>query len=290
MPMQSALRCSPGIICGSPPGCRASGFEPMLLVELTCLVIVALYLTIRLSGIAAARPVVERLVLLAIASFIGEDSVIRAYHFYDYSRGWHLFVDRVPLLIVLIWPIVIDSAWVLAHRVTGGRKRSVALVAAAFVLADASLIEPISVRAGLWSWSEPGWFAVPPIGILGWAFFAWAAITLFERVRLIAVVLAPLVTHGLLLLAWWGALRWVNGPVAAWTAASTAWALLLPAAALIWILDLRARVPPRELWARLPGALFFFVLLFARPLHGWALLTYASAFVPPYLALWRPMK
>jgi hypothetical protein len=259
----------------------------MWLVELACVAIVGLYLSARLRSAAAARPVVERLLLLAAASFVGEDSVIRVYHFYGYSRGWHLFLDRVPLLIVLIWPVVIDSAWTLAHRLTGGARRWLPLVAAAFVLADASLIEPIAVRAGLWSWSEPGLFAVPPVGVLGWAFFAWAAVTLLERVGVGVIVLAPLATHGLLLASWWGALRWVSAPIAGFTAASTAWALLLPAALLIWTLNLRARVPPRDLWARLPGAAFFFVLLAAQPLRSWALPMYALAFVPPYLALLR---
>ena len=58
----------------------------------------------------------------------------------------------------------------------GSRSSSrVALLGAAIVLADASLIEPIAVRAGLWRWTEPGLFAVPLVGIVGWAFFAWAA-------------------------------------------------------------------------------------------------------------------
>lgn len=259
----------------------------MVLVELACLGIVAMYVGLRLKQAAAARPIVERLLLLAAASFLGEDSVIRAYHFYGYSRGWHLFVDRVPLLIVLIWPVVIDSAWVLAHRIVGGSRRWVPFAASVFVLADASLIEPISVRCGLWSWSEPGLFAVPPIGVLGWALFAFAAISLLERAGALAVVLAPLCTHALLLASWWGALRWVSAPIGSFTAAAAAWALLVPATVLIWTLNLRARVPPGDLWARLPGAAFFFVLLAAQPLRSWALPMYALAFVPPYLALWR---
>src|SRR5439155_24844517 len=115
----------------------------------------------------------SRLALLVVASWIGEDSVIRVYGFYHYARGWALFVDQVPLAIVVIWPVVIDSAWGLARCLAAGA-RAQALLAAAFVLADASLIEPIAVRAGLWRWTEPGLFAVPPVGILGWALFAGA--------------------------------------------------------------------------------------------------------------------
>src|SRR3954465_1154321 len=76
----------------------------MLLYELTCAAIVALY-------VAARRDAIPTLALLAVAGFVGEDSVIRAYGFYFYSPRWPLFLDRVPLLIVLIWPVVIHSAW-----------------------------------------------------------------------------------------------------------------------------------------------------------------------------------
>jgi hypothetical protein len=259
----------------------------MLLVEFSCACIVVIYLLLRLQRTASPRAVLERLGLVMVASFIGEDSVIRAYHFYGYSRGWHLFLDQVPLMIVVIWPIVIDSAWVLAHRVAGGGRRFIPWIAAAFVLADASLIEPIAVRAGLWSWSEPGLFGVPPVGILGWAFFTFAAVSLVERAGAVTMLLAPLATHAMLLVGWWGALRWVAHPIGSWTAATSAWAILLPTAVLFWTLNLRARVPARDLWCRLPGALFFFVLLAAQPSKSGALPMYAAAFVPPYLALWR---
>ena len=222
-----------------------------------------------------------------VASFLGEDSVIRAYGFYGYSPKWDLFLDRVPLMIILIWPVVIDSSWTLAHRLTGGHRRWLPWVAGAFVLADASLIEPIAVRAQLWAWSEPGLFAVPPIGILGWAFFAWAAIALYERAGLWTLLLAPLVTHALLLASWWGGLRWVSGSIAPWHAAIAAWALLVPLAVWLWARNLRRRVPLRDLIVRVPGALFFFVLL---ALYGRSLpplVAYTFAFVPPYLALLR---
>jgi hypothetical protein len=260
----------------------------VLLVEIACVLIVALYVMLRLRRVAAPAPVLERLLILAACAFAGEDSVIRVYHFYGYSREWHLFVDRVPLLIVLIWPVVIDSAWVLAHRLAGGCRRFIPLVAGALVLADASLIEPIAVRAGLWSWSEPGLFAVPLVGILGWALFTIAAVASIERMRALAIVTAPLATHALLVSSWWGGLRWLgNHPIDPWHGVVVAWALAIPIAAIVWMRRLRDRIDARELVARLPGALFFFVLLAAQPARGWALQVYALAFVPPWLALWR---
>src|SRR5262249_12701740 len=130
---------------------------------------------------------------------------IRSYGFYQYSTlAWSMFVDRVPLLVALIWPVVIDSA----HQLAGGRARFTFVI----VLADAALIEPIAARAGLWAWNEPGLFGVPFIGMLGWGLFAAAASTLLRRGR-VALLFAPLVTHILLLASWWGALRWVAGEI-----------------------------------------------------------------------------
>ena len=69
-------------------------------------------------------------------------------------------------------PVVILSALELAESLT---KTRTTLLCAAIALADAALIEPVAVRAGLWRWHEPGLFGVPPIGILGWAFFTFVA-------------------------------------------------------------------------------------------------------------------
>jgi hypothetical protein len=256
----------------------------MVLLQAACAAILALYLVLRLRRDAAPGRTVRRLGLLLMASWLGEDSLIRAYGFYAYSPGWGLFIDRVPLLIVCIWPVVVDSAWHLARCL--GRPVPLGF---ALVLSDAALIEPIAVRAGLWRWSEPGLFGVPPIGLLGWALFAAACIALFERRRswLQVLVLPPLFTHAALILIWWGLLRWVSLPLPSWAAAAAAWGVALPLAVLIRRRCLGRRVPIGGLLVRLPGALFFFVLL---ALSGDAALwAYALAFVPPYLVLmdWR---
>src|SRR5208283_4385299 len=87
----------------------------------------------------------------------------------------------VPLLVVLIWPLVIHSAWDLVRQWQVREGWAISLATGAVVLTDASLMEPVAVRAGLWSWSEPGIFHVPPIGLLGWGCFAALAVFFLER-------------------------------------------------------------------------------------------------------------
>jgi uncharacterized membrane protein len=152
----------------------------MRVLELFALAIVVGFVLIRTRFGPEPRTFLRRMALLVVASWIAEDSCIRAYGFYFYAPGWSVFVDRVPLAILLIWPIVIHSAWELARRLLGTGHRWIPLAGALLVWADASMIEPIAVRAGLWRWTEPGLFQVPPIGILGWAFYAGLCMWLLE--------------------------------------------------------------------------------------------------------------
>jgi hypothetical protein len=241
-------------------------------LEIVCSGIVGLYVTLRLLGTRERGAFVLRFGALAVAAWLAEDSVIRAYGFYQYSgAAFSVFVDRVPLLVALIWPVVLDSA----HELAGGSIRGVFLI----VLADAALIEPIAVRAGLWSWNEPGVFGVPIIGILGWALFATAVAALPRR----AVVLAPLATHAMLLVCWWGAFRWFAGEV---PSAAALVAIVAGASAAIGLLMLRApRVAMDHLLLRAPGAAFFFALLLAHP--DAMLMIWAIALAAPYLVLLR---
>jgi hypothetical protein len=291
----------------------------MIGLELVCVAIVVTYVLARLVRSESAtdrHAFTVRFAALAVASFVGEDTVIRAYGFSSYATGWSSRLDRVPLVIVLVWPVVIDSAAALSRAVLGvssaQRRRSasrVALLGAAIVLADASLIEPIAVRAGLWRWTEPGLFGVPLIGIMGWAFFAWAAILVLERaaaaVRLAVVVIAPVATHVLVVASYWLLFRWTSGERSPALAAAFAWVTSFVLASMVGRASARGRglatVPVAELLLRLPGAAFFFVLLgmtsaapatFAAPdLRTYivpeagvvALLAYAAAFAPPYL-------
>lgn len=269
----------------------------MVVLQVACVAIVASFLVVRARLEANPLALFRRLALLAAAAWIGEDTCIRAYGFYEYSKSWWLFLDKVPVLIVLIWPIVIQSARDLGTCLWAGRDRPAARRVAAtvfgLVLADASLIEPISVQSGLWRWTEPGVFSVPPIGILGWAYFAAIAVFLFERAawrhrpweEALVLVAAPAGTHLLLVASWWGALRWVNVALPAWGAVAVAWAAAVPLAARALQVRTSQRVPPILLWVRVPAALFFFVLLGVHGRESGALVAYALAFAPPYLSL-----
>lgn len=270
----------------------------MVTIELACVAIIGLWFAFRLAWEPDRRTMLLRLALLVVASWLAEDTVIHAYGFYGYSPEWSVFVDRVPLMVLLIWPVVIHSAWDLgrhlAPRFSVGKT---SLLAASLVLADASLIEPIAVQSSLWHWTEPGLFAVPPIGIIGWAIFAAVVIALFEQSRrrdtvrptdiLAALVLPAVATHVILLALWWGALRWVNHTVPPWPAVAVVWTLSLALAAWAATTGAHRRVPTRDLLLRVPAAAFFFVLLGIHARDLSPLIAWAIAFAPPYLVLTR---
>lgn len=235
---------------------------------------------------AGVRATLPRLLLYACAAWVAEDTVIHAYGLYAYSPAWTVMVDRVPLTVLLIWPVVIISAQDLA-----GSK------APWVVLTDAALIEPIAVLCGYWWWTEPGLFDVPPIGIGGWAVFAAWALGLEARLseapavaRAAAVLIAaPALTHLSLLMLWWGGLRWVNAPIPDGAAV----ALAVAASAALTRQAARATPPPsRILLLRVPAAAFFFVALaLAERRPSVELAAYAAAFAPPYLtATWRSLR
>lgn len=267
----------------------------MKTLELIALAIVALFVVVRARLGGDGRAFVTRLFLLVVASWVAEDTCIRLYGFYFYNPNWSIFIDRVPLAIVLIWPVVIHSAWELARCLLGPeRKRLVPLAGAALVLADASMIEPIAVNSKLWTWTEPGVFDVPPIGILGWAYYAGLCMLVFELVErrgapplanALAIVVAPIGTHLLLLASWWGLFRWINRPLDAWPFVATAWLLAAALTTRSLTVGARSRVPARDMLNRVPAAIFFFVLLAMDARGVPALIAYGLAFAPPYLSL-----
>lgn len=273
----------------------------MIALEITCLGIVALYVLEKLRrGAEAPRTFLGRLIVIAAAAWVTEETCIRCYGFYGYRPGWSVFLGRVPLLVAMIWPVVIDSARDLAVRLSPGGDRRVAGVTAALVLTDAALIEPVSVHAGLWSWTAPGLFGVPIIGALGWSFFTLTCVAILQAQErrgrglsgaLVAIPGALLLTHLLLLAAWWGGLRWIAAEVTAWPAVFGAW-LLSAGLTLCAARMPPGRVPARAgLLRRVPAALFFFVLLGIHWRGAGVLVAWALAFAPPYLVLvvrgWR---
>jgi len=268
----------------------------MVVLQLICFAIVSLFVVVRTLRARNRRAFLLRMALLFVGSWIAEDTCIHAYGFYYYDAQWLVFVDQLPLSVVLIWPVVIQSAWDIAGHLLGRQHRLVPLAGAAIVLADASMIEPIATYAGLWAWTEPGLFAVPPIGVLGWALFAGLSMAWLDHNRrtdrsglrdLWVVLLAPAGTHLLLLASWWGLFRWINVTIDPWPVVVVAWLVSIGLASWSLRVGARRRVPPIDMFLRVPAAVFFFVLLAQHCRDAPALIAYGIAFAPPYLSLTR---
>lgn len=270
---------------------------PLWLFELAC----ALVVVVTLRAMAKQRPARELAVdyaSLAFAGLVGEETCITLYGHYAYAAGWHLRLHHVPLLVPLIWPLVILSAREVVRTLAAGRlsARAEHVAVALVVVLDASLIEVLSVRAGLWSWSEPGHLGVPIVGILGWGMFALGAAAglaaPLERrpSRVFALGLAS--THGLLLATWWGLFRWGLrrdlGPWSTWAVG----AVCLVALAVV----LAARRPPgRGLDAAVLGprlaatALFFVLFVLTAPTEP-HLVAHLACVALPYVAASWPTR
>ena len=263
-------------------------------VEIACALVLALYAATH----ARAPRWLGEAGLLAIAGWLGEVTCIRAYGFYQYDpSAWRARLDVMPLVVALIWPAVILSAREIARRLLGERARphTLAALTGALVLFDAALIEPIAVRAGLWSWNEPGLFGVPIIGLLGWGYFAMAATWVLERwpgrASIALVLVAPLAAHVLLVASWWSALRWVlRGDVSPWSGAVVV--VVASLAYLRAVVRGRIALPAREVIPRAAATLFFGVLLVRAVSSGGALALalYAALFTPPHLAMSTPRR
>jgi hypothetical protein len=223
--------------------------------------------------------------LVFTTAWASEQSCIELYGFYAYSPDWSVFLGHVPLMVALIWPVVVISAWSIVRAVLGPVSPLAPLALGALVLTDAALIEPVCVHAGLWHWTHPGLFEVPPIGVLGWAFYAGLIGLTLERLErgprrwLPAAVLCIPGTHLLLLAAWWGLFRWVEGSIPPWPAVAVAWALSLTACGLLWRRP--AGVPRRLMLDRSPAALFFGTLLLVGK-APWVLVAWALASTPAW--------
>lgn len=266
----------------------------MILLELCCVAIVLTFVVVRARRDPQPQVFLRRLALMSAAGWVAENTVIEAYDFYAYSPRWSVILHHVPLMIIVIWPVVIHSAWDLARHLFGRGHTKTPWFAAGLVLGDAWLIEPIAVNADLWHWTHPGLFEVPPIGVLGWAIFAWFVVWLLERseraqgnLRTEAwLLIAPAAgSHLVLVLSWWGLFRWVDRPVPNLLGVGLAWAVSLSLSALARRTQARLRVPLSDLMLRVPGAAFFFVLLALHAAERWTLIAYALAFAPPYLSL-----
>jgi hypothetical protein len=260
--------------------------------ELACVVIVVATLAATARR-TPARALLTDYALLAVAGFVGEQSCITLYRFYSYADGWDLRVIDVPLLVPLIWPLVILSARdVVRGLAPGASPGTRSLLVGAAVIVDASLVEVIAVRAGLWSWAEGGHLGVPLIGIAGWGFFAGAAELVLERAegaqRALVIAVAPAIAHALIVLSWWALLRWtLRGDLG--VASSLA---LVAVSSGLTLAIVRARraggaIPMDVAAPRIFAAmLFFYVLVRTAPLDG-ALWLHVASVAVPYLVATR---
>lgn len=281
------MRFAPGCARASPAAertCYDAAVTAMAPIEAGCLAVLAVFVwswrtRLRQSGFR------RELAAVALAAWLTEDSCIRLYGFYDYHAPWSVFVDRVPLVVALVWPVVILSARDVALALAGGDVVKSLARTGAIVLADAALIEPIAVHAGLWRWTAEGPFGVPLVGIAGWSVFAWAVSLALVKGPALAVWLAPLLTHAVLLALWWGALRWIPAPPAEGAAVS---AVVIAGflTATIWRAAHRP-VGGGVLLARFAAACFFGALLVSGAPPSVSLAVWAGAFLPPWLALVR---
>lgn len=261
----------------------------LLGVELASIAILSLFLLVMARRGDRMADVLLEVALIAVAAWVGEVSCIRIYGFYQYDAPWTFFIDVMPLLVALIWPFVLVSAREVMGLFFTGR-RSLVLAVAVMVFYDAALIEPIAVRAGLWSWNEPGLFGVPLIGIAGWAYFGALTVGLLDRLkgwqRLWVIVLAPAGTHLLLLATWWGGLRWIlRAEIPPAVAAGVA--LAISTALAVWVRRTGRRIGLEVMAPRICAAILFFVLLAIRGRDLAPLVVYGVTFAPPYLLATR---
>jgi hypothetical protein len=239
---------------------------------------------------------------LAVAGFVGEETMILAYRFYAYAPGWHARLLDVPVLVPLIWPLVVLSARDVVVEIGRGRGLSLAARAAlvgAFVVFDASLVEVVAVRAGLWSWAEPGHLGVPFVGILGWGFFAGFAVlpwlsgddaspsrTIADA--LFTLVAGPVGAHVLVLTSWWLIFRsLVRGDTGS-SVASIAVAGSAPLALAVFARSRGATIPLAVAAPRIVAALLFVALLVTSAGADPRLLAHTAAVAVPYIVLTRP--
>ena len=122
------------------------------------------------------RAAVELFALVAYGYGL-ERTAIVAFGSHDYGHAWRSAMGGVPVAVAVTWSAVIVAAMSLASRLARssvGRAAAAALIGISLDL----LMEPVAVRAGLWSWTPPGpWLDVPAGNFIGWAAcgLLWAA-------------------------------------------------------------------------------------------------------------------
>ena len=287
---------------GSQPNCRVS-ISIRVVLEFVAFLIATVYSLFRILGYPERKRTLIRLALIAAAGWCVEETCILSYGFYSYSTDWRLSLFNVPILIMLVWPAVIQSAWDLASQLAARKVKLVPIIAAGIVWTDACLIEPVAVNAGLWHWNRPGIYHVPLIGLFGWACFAYLCVRVLSlkdrnvvsgAVNRGLMVLPVLGVHLMLLCTWWAVFKWIDTPLDPIVVAATAWGISICLSGAIFRSDLAFRIEKKTLLSRIPATLFIFGLLAASADTDRYLSIYAVAFLLPYLTVMakqcRPTK
>jgi hypothetical protein len=119
-------------------------------------------------ALGTARAAVELLALVAYGYAL-ERTAIAVFASHEYGPAWRAAPGGVPLAVAATWAAVIVAAMALGARITAtplGRAAAAALLGISLDL----LMEPVAVRAGLWTWTPPGpWLLVPIGNFVGWA-------------------------------------------------------------------------------------------------------------------------
>jgi len=263
-------------------------------LEFVAFLIVITYALYRILGYPEKKRTSIRFAIIALAGWCAEATCILSYGFYSYSPAWRILLGNVPVLIMLVWPAVIQSAWDLASQLSAQREKRVPSIAAGIVCTDAALIEPLAVNAGLWQWNQPGIFQVPLIGLFGWACFAYLCIQTFSlRDRKVASeafnwalwVVPVLGVHLMLICSWWVVFRWIDAPLDPMVVTAAAWGISIILSGLLFRSGLSIRIEKKTLLSRIPATVFILGLLAASPGTGRYLPLYAAAFVLPYLTV-----
>ncbi len=264
---------------------------PLSLFEALALLVVLVTLALSLAALSSAGARARYLgdyLLVALAGFVGEVLAMRAYRYYGYSPDWHARVLGMPVLVAAIWPLVIFSARSVREALfPAASPARRAAILFGLVLADATLMEVLATRAGLWSWEEPGLLDVPVLGILGWAYFAVAIDVLLDRLkglsRLLVVPASVLVAHALIIASWWYGLRWAPRiDVSLPALVVLAVASLLACRAALGLRRFQRTLPRSVVSPRLAATLLFLALFLTTAAGDWRYWAVLLAIGLPY--------
>ena len=149
-------------------------------------------LVMRLPLVSGLAPLVDRrgvmafTLLLAYTYAIEYIGAITGLPYGEFSYGVSLgpmFLDTIPYALpVFFVPLVLNS-YLLCLLLLGERADSMAVrlpVIAATVVAVDLVLDPAAVALGFWSFTEGGYYGVPPINYAGWILSAVVATALVD--------------------------------------------------------------------------------------------------------------